>query len=197
MNGSPPLDFASVYAEHYPRVVRYLRRMVGEAEAEDVAQAAFIRVGAALPGFRGDAALSTWVFRIATNVAVDRLRTRPPRFPCAPDPGPLEGAADQEAESSVEESCIRLEMNACIRELVDNLPGAYRPALVLADLEGFSNAEIGDILGLTLDTVKIRLHRGRRLLRQAMDRHCSFYRHETRGLCCDRRDPEPETPDGR
>jgi DNA-directed RNA polymerase specialized sigma24 family protein len=69
------LDFQRVYEEFQPRIRRYLARLAGAAEAEDLTQETFLRVNHALEGFRGDAALATWIYRIATNVATDRLRT--------------------------------------------------------------------------------------------------------------------------
>src|SRR5512142_1064816 len=67
-------DFKQIYAEYYPRIRRYLTRLVGEFEAEDLAQEVFVRVNQALPTFRGESQLLTWIYRIATNAAVDRMR---------------------------------------------------------------------------------------------------------------------------
>ncbi len=73
--GRAALDFHRVYDEFQPRIRRYLARLAGATEAEDLTQETFVRVHHALEGFRGDAALATWIYRIATNVATDRLRT--------------------------------------------------------------------------------------------------------------------------
>ena len=67
-------DFQDIYLQFHPLVQRYLTRIVGEYEAEDLTQEVFIRVSQALPGFHGESKLSTWIYRIATNAAVDRLR---------------------------------------------------------------------------------------------------------------------------
>ena len=67
-------DLAGIYAEHYPRIVGYLGRLVGEADAEDVAQETFVKVSRSLDSFRGESLLSTWIYRIATNTAMDHLR---------------------------------------------------------------------------------------------------------------------------
>jgi len=69
-----PQDFPALYSEFYPKITRYLRRLVGEAEAEDVAQETFVKVSRSLDGFRGESRLSTWIYRIATNTAMDHLR---------------------------------------------------------------------------------------------------------------------------
>ncbi len=78
-------------------------------------------------------------------------------------------------------------MNECIRGLVNGLPENYRIVLVLSDLEGFTNAEIGEVLGLSLETVKIRLHRARLALKKSMGHACDLYRDERNELSCDRK----------
>ncbi len=66
------VDFQSVHKDFRPRVLRYLSRLVGEAEAEDLTQSVMLKISEALPGFRGDSSLSTWIYRIATNAALDK-----------------------------------------------------------------------------------------------------------------------------
>src|SRR5512141_1813229 len=70
-------NFQVIYDEFHTRILRYMQRMVGDADAEDLTQEAFAKVAGALAGFRGDAQLSTWIYRIATNTALDRLRALP------------------------------------------------------------------------------------------------------------------------
>ena len=69
------LDFEKVYEEFHPKILRYLSRMAGEEAAEDIAQEAFTKIDRGLRGFKGESKLSTWVYRIATNAALDRLRS--------------------------------------------------------------------------------------------------------------------------
>ncbi|HLA99072.1 MAG TPA: sigma-70 family RNA polymerase sigma factor [Anaerolineales bacterium] len=68
------LDFQKIYATYQPRILRYLARLVGENEVEDLAQEVFVKVSHGLKSYRGEAQLSTWVYRIATNAAIDRIR---------------------------------------------------------------------------------------------------------------------------
>jgi len=82
---------------------------------------------------------------------------------------------------------IRKDMSDCIRGLVNDLPENYRTVLLLADLEELTNAEIADVLGLSLPTVKIRLHRSRFQLKKSMDRACHLYRDRRNVLSCDRK----------
>jgi RNA polymerase sigma-70 factor (ECF subfamily) len=69
-------EFPAIYAAYFPKVVGYLRKLVGDADAEDVAQETFAKISRSLDGFRGESQLSTWIFRIATNAALD-LHRRP------------------------------------------------------------------------------------------------------------------------
>jgi RNA polymerase sigma-70 factor, ECF subfamily len=78
-------------------------------------------------------------------------------------------------------------MSACIRDFIERLPENYKTVMVLNEIEAFKNDEIAAILELSLDTVKIRLHRARERLRQDLERGCNFYRDESAELACDRK----------
>jgi RNA polymerase sigma-70 factor (ECF subfamily) len=187
-------NFHKIYSEYYPRIVGYLRRIVGEAEAEDVAQEAFVKVSKALDGFRKDSRLSTWIYRIATNAAMDHLRSR-----SSLKKAPEESFGEEERESedkniwtgetkpSIEKSLIRGQMNDCIRGIVEKLPANYRVVITLSELEGLTNSEIAEILQISLDTAKIRLHRARAKLKAELETQCSFYHDERNELACDRK----------
>lgn len=186
------VDFKSLHDQFRPRILRYLTRLVGEAEAEDLAQAAMLKINEGLPGFRGESTVSTWIYRIATNVALDKLRQK------AVQPMTETGYEFDENDlplaahgPSVETTAIRAEMSACISEFVNRLPENYRTVTILSELEGFTNGEIADILGLSLDTVKIRLHRAREKLRKDLQVGCSFYRDDNAELACDRKPVVP------
>jgi RNA polymerase sigma-70 factor (ECF subfamily) len=186
--------FPALYREHYPKIVGYLRRLVGEAEAEDVAQEAFVKMSRSLDGFRGESQLSTWIYRIATNAAMDYHRkpssqqsTRTVDIPDEDDFSSDELALLQDDAPLPDTALIKKDMSECMRDLVNDLPDNYRVVLMLGGLEGFSNAEIAGILGLSLETVKIRMHRARRHLKKAMDAACHLYHDERNELSCDRK----------
>jgi RNA polymerase sigma-70 factor, ECF subfamily len=192
-------DFRKIHDALRPRVQRYLARMAGEAEAEDLAQEVFEKVSRSLDCFRGDAELSTWVYRIATNTALDRLRRRG-RPADLVDPAVADYAVGVEGDRNVwtdeirqtlEGRVIRDEMNACIRDVINRLPENYRTVIILGDLEGFQDKEIAEILGLSLRNAKIRLHRARTQLRKALEEACILYRSEDNELACDRKGPFP------
>jgi RNA polymerase sigma-70 factor (ECF subfamily) len=169
--------------------------MVGENEAEDLTQEVFVRIGRALKSFRGDSKLSTWIYQIATNAAMDRHR-RLSAHPGDAEALPIEDIAEIEEEkeiwtgrekASTEQRVIRQEMNGCIRQIIETLPETYQSIIVLSELEGFKDNEIADIFGLSLQTVKIRLHRARTRLRKELKTSCVFYRDERNEFACDRK----------
>lgn len=184
------LDFQEIYEKYRPRVQGYLARLLDRSEVEDLTQEVFIKVEQALPGFRGDSSLSTWIYRIATNAANARLRSPSYRIRKLNSPKTDERLNQQVIViPSIEVQLVRKEMNECIRSIVDKLPGNYRTVIVLSEMEGFKNREISEILGISLDTVKIRLHRARAKLKREMSQQCNFYRDERNELACDAKTP--------
>ena len=189
-----PYKFEEIYTAFYPKILRYMDRLAGH-DAEDATQEVFLKVNAALPGFRGKSSLSTWIYRIATNTAMDHLRkssTRvtahkpsfPPEGDCPDDNGGMDG---EDIAPALDSQLVRKEMNECIRGIVDGLPENYRAVLALSEVEEFTNAEISQILGISLDVVKIRLHRARARLKKDLEANCNFYRDERNELACDRK----------
>lgn len=184
-------EFPKIYVEYYPKIVRYLTRLVGESEAEDTAQETFVKIDRSLESFRGESSLSTWIYRIATNTAMDHLRkpsskrsvrtTEEQNVPEDEDAGPVDN------KPLLDTLLIRKDMNECIRSVVDSLPADYSTVLVLSEFEGLTNSEIAEVIGISLDTAKIRLHRARTKLRKALEAKCNFYRDERNELSCDRK----------
>jgi RNA polymerase sigma-70 factor (ECF subfamily) len=197
-------EFEQLYDTYRPKILRYLIRLVGAGEAEDLTQLVFIKVGQGLPNFRGDASIATWIYRIATNVAVDRLRSQssqpllsivPAARALSPDDAENECGTPADVDATpVETEAVRLEMNECIGQFIDRLPENHRTVIVLSDIEGFTNKEIADIVGASVDTVKIRLHRARAELRNKLEGGCEFYRDEQNEFACDRKPAAHVTP---
>jgi RNA polymerase sigma-70 factor (ECF subfamily) len=179
-------DFQKIYEDFYPKILRYMTRMVGEGEAEDLTQEVFIKAGVALPSFRGDSSLSTWIYRIATHCAFDRLRSTSFRRMSSKKTydDPFEEVVEEIGECDpwtgdktplAEQQFVKKEMSECILRFVDQLPESYRTVVLLSDLEELSNKEIAEIMGVSLETVKIRLHRARARLRDQFETHCEYY----------------------
>jgi RNA polymerase sigma-70 factor (ECF subfamily) len=179
---APAVDFNTVYGAFYARILRYLTRLVGPDEAEDVSQEVFSKISRSLGEFRGEA-LSSWVYRIATNAATDRMRRTAARPSITED----DDVALPDTADSAERQVIRSEMSECVRDLTNELPDNYRTVLVLSEIEGLKDAEIAEVVGATVQAVKIRLHRARVRLRQIMEDRCRFYRDGDSTLLCDRK----------
>lgn len=190
---SEDIDFEKVYQEYQPKVLRYLSRLTGQDEAQDIAQEVFEKVSRSIGAFEGRSKLSTWIYRIATNTALDRFRSSP--FKGSLDHDTLEnstGIHDRnvwtgETENPPDQKFIRREMSECVREYVDKLSPDHRTVILLKDLEGFKNTEIADILQISLEAVKMRLHRGRAAIKKELDNACIFYHTEQGVLACDRK----------
>jgi RNA polymerase sigma-70 factor (ECF subfamily) len=185
-------DFRTIYASYHPRIFRYLTRLVGQSEAEDLTQEVFLRVNRGLPDFKGDAKLSTWVYRIATNVATDRIRSRSSQESRSGKAVPLDERLDEEGvdlkgdkKPSLEKQAMREEMSACVQGYINCLPENYRIPVILSEIGGLTNKEIAEALGLSMETVKIRLHRGRAKLKEILEAGCNFNRDEEDILVCD------------
>lgn len=175
-------------AEISPRIRRYMRRMVGDA-AEDATQEALLRIACGLPEFRGDAAPSTWAWRVAANTALDWLRSRAARPETTPEDADAPSALPDRAPG-VEEQAISNEMSDCILALVCGLPDRYRCVILLREYEGLSQTETAEAMDESEGNVKVLLHRARAKLKEAMERYCVFYRGDLNQLLCDRRQEE-------
>lgn len=198
------VEFQELHDAYRSRILRYLTRLVGEHEAEDLVQDVFVKISEGLGNFRGEASPSTWIYRIATNAAYDRLRSWSARNGAAfvlPDSPTSERALEEDepeafpdqATASAEAGTMRLETNECIQQFIDRLPGNYRAVIALGDIEGFKSREIARILGVSVATVKIRLHRARQELKKKFEAGCEFYRDERNEFACDRK-PSSDRP---
>lgn len=184
-------EFDRLHSEHRPQILRYLTRMTRDASvAEELAQETFLRVSRGLDGFRGKSSPVTWIYRIATNACLDHWRRERSRAsnpeeaarvgaPLSPGTGQAPALPDRLLEQS--------EMGDCIRGFIDSLPPDYRAAIILHDLEGLTNPEIANVLGCSLETAKIRTHRGRERLSVLLSEHCRFEYSDQAVLQCDRK----------
>ena len=188
------LDFTQVYGEYSPKILRYLERLTGNKEdAMDLVQDVFLKVDQGLSKFEGRSSLSTWIYRIATNVSHDRFRS------ASFQKGRKQTLTDEFVEERKEEKNVwtgereatavqqleRKEMSSCINRYIYDLNEDYQKVLILSDYEGLKNKEIASILGITLDTVKIRIHRGRVQLKKRMEKGCDVTPDPDIGLHCD------------
>ncbi len=149
--------FEELVSQTHRRVYTLAYRLVGDrAEAEDVAQEAYLRMFRGLAGFREEARFETWMYRIVANCAVSALRSRGRFGDVVPDED-LDLPAPEQTEQQT------LDSDELSRALAQ-LPEGQRVALILKDVYGLSCREIGDELGVEEGAVKVRLHRARKRL---------------------------------
>ena len=151
------------YNQRLFRVARSI--LADDAEAEDVMQDAYVRAFRELAGFRGEARFSTWLTRIACYEALARARKRRRLVPIAGgeplDPPQKTAGPEREMENR--------ELQTVLREAVEVLPDPLRTVFCLREIEGLSTEQTADLLDLTLENVRVRLHRAKRSLRQTLD----------------------------
>ena len=184
---SPPAQpsFDAVARELAASILRFLERYVGNhAVAEELLQETLIRMDKGLPSFAGRSSVKTWAFAIAGRVAADYLR-HPDR---STQIVPLDAITEPvDPEPPAVERIVVDEMNGCIRGVIDSLPESYRAALILHDLEGLSAEQTAEVCECSVATAKIRIHRARSRLKEALAKQCEFYRDEESVLRCDRK----------
>ncbi len=189
-------QFDQIYTEFHPKIYRYLTQLIGIKEAEDVTQDVFIKVNQSLHTFKKNSQLSTWIYQIATNTAIDRMRSRSFKQETSEhfiefdiDRLAAKNACSYKKTLLIEDQLVRQEMNECIRNFVMDLPETYRTVAVLSEIEGLKDSEIATILGLSIGTVKIRLHRAKENLRKLLSANCNFYRTDCNELACEPKGP--------
>lgn len=160
--------FAALVREHENEVYTLARRLVGDPHlAADVAQETLIRAWKALPGFRGEAALSTWLHRITVNTAWTAKR-RGRRHAARP----LDDVIDRAAPIGPDHPEVAGELGDLRRRLksaLDSLPEGQRRVVVLKDVYGWSHAEIAETMGISETAAKVRLHRARARLARILE----------------------------
>jgi RNA polymerase sigma-70 factor, ECF subfamily len=155
------------------KVFQLCYRILGNRhEAEDMAQEAFIRAYVNISSFNIDLKFSTWLYRIATNLCIDRIRKKKPDYYLDAEVSGTDGLTmySQVASDTVlpEDEVESLELQETIQREITKLPEKYRSVIVLKYIEELSLNEISEILDIPLGTVKTRIHRGREALRHQL-----------------------------
>jgi RNA polymerase sigma-70 factor (ECF subfamily) len=150
-----------LYHRYKRRVFGLVTKIVGAQDAEEVAQDVFVRIYRGLTKFRGDSALSTWIYRLSVNASLTHLgrRKKRPTHACedalATVPAPSRPERDPR-------------MAARLEQALAQLPPGYRSVLVLHDIEGLSHEEVAEIVGCRVGTSKSQLHKARAKMRELL-----------------------------
>jgi RNA polymerase sigma-70 factor (ECF subfamily) len=166
--------FAELVEMYKDKIYHLGYRMLNQRqEAEDIVQETFLRVYKNLDRYDENQKFSTWIYRIATNLCIDRLRKRKPSYSIDAELTENEGtdwhALLASDDASPETELILSETQQHIREAIQSLPDKYKSVVVLRYLHDLSLQEISDILEMPVTTVKTRVHRGREFLRKKLE----------------------------
>lgn len=166
--------FTAIVDRYSPTVYNLALRLLNSPqEAEEVLQETFISAFRALDRFEGRSQLGTWLYRIAYNAALMRLRKREVPTDSIDEPLSHEEGEGLPRElvdwtASPDQILLAGELRRVLSEAVAGLPETLRSVFVLRDIEGLSTAETAEVLGLTETNVKVRLHRARLMLRERL-----------------------------
>lgn len=181
--------FERLISEHGSKMYRIASKMVGVQEAEEVMQDTLLVVLQKIHAFDGQSAIGTWIYRIAVNNCLMRLRSRSRSPEELLDPARPEFTEKGEFANKIadwgmppEDAVLRQEVLTLLHKSIDLLSESYRVVYLLAEIEGLSHPEIASILDLTVGAVKTRLHRARLFLREALQEY--FIERRKRRLKC-------------
>jgi len=167
--------FAEIVGLYQDKLYHMAFRMLGSRqEAEDVVQEAFLRVYRNLDRYDEGMKFSTWIYRIATNLCIDRLRKRKATYSLDAESAEHEGldgyAVIPNDDRTPESEMLLSETQRIVRQAIETLPAKYKSVMVLRYLHDLSLQEIGEVLDMPVTTVKTRVHRGREFLRKKLER---------------------------
>ena len=165
--------FAEIVELFQDKLYRICYRMLGnQHEAEDIAQEAFVRAFINIHTFDTNRKFSTWLYRIGTNLCIDRIRKKKPDYYLDAEVAGTEGlnmySQIASKDELPEQEVLKMEMQDRVQYEISRLPDKYRAVIVLKYMEDLPLQEISDILEMPLGTVKTRIHRGREALRKQL-----------------------------
>jgi RNA polymerase sigma-70 factor (ECF subfamily) len=167
-------DAGALFTAYRDRIRRYILRMVRDpAEAEDLTQETFLRAHRRLYLLRHPEAVDGWLYRIATHVCLDRLRQRKPQDSIDDEQTANRVDAAVRTRPSLADIAERRQTSLCVQRCLDYLPDNYRAVILLYEIHALTAPEIASLLGVKLTTIKMRLHRARRMLQQIMEYGCA------------------------
>ncbi len=168
--------FEEILDEYEKRIFNMIYRIVGDYdEAADLTQETFVRVYKGLKSFRGEAHIYTWIYQIALNLCRTKMAQEKRRLKVVSLNQRIE-TEDSELEIEVPDESVaphtileEMNLQEAVQRAVEALPLPYKEVVVLHDLQGFSYKEIADMMGTNEQTVRVKLHRARKMLRKLLE----------------------------
>lgn len=194
------MEFWEIYDQYYAKVRRFILALVkDEWAADDLIQETFLKIQGNLSTLRDPSKMSPWIFRIAYHLCQDHFRQlKGAQRGESIDEEKIENLEDVFVqEELVQKGLEQREMGQCVQKQIDLLPQSLRAVLILFDIMEFSHQEIADTLGITIENVKVRLHRARKKLKAILEEKCAFERDERNVLVCNPIDCGPKECKGR
>jgi RNA polymerase sigma-70 factor (ECF subfamily) len=176
------MEFWEIYDQYYFRVRKFIQALVkDEWVADDLIQEAFLKVQHNLENLKDPSRLSPWIFRIAYNLCQDHFRQK--------KRSRREVSLDGEIEERPEEPWLQKrveqgEMSDCVQAQLNLLPESLRTILIMSDIMEFSHQEMAEVLGITVQNAKVRIHRARKKLKVLLEKACTFEKDERNVLVC-------------
>ncbi len=173
-------EFDALVKRHHKQAYNIAYRMAGNhADAEDLTQEAFIRAFRFFGQYRRELPFESWLYKIISNVFIDRIRRRPKaKIRSLDQPVVLSDGNSQQFDvadtaAGPEERVLSLDVDSKIQAALDMLPEAFRLTVIYADIEGLSYEEIAEATNTNVGTVRSRLHRGRQILRKKLAKYAN------------------------
>ena len=176
------MELLEVHDQHYERVKKFILAMVKDRwVADDLIQETFMKVGDQMHTLKDPAKVSSWIYRIAYNLCQDHFRRLKREKTTMSDFGsPSETLECLPPQGELEQH----QMGLCVQDKMNLLPDSLRTVLVLYDVVEMSHKEIAAILDISVENVKVRIHRARKKLKTILEDRCTFQRDERNVLVC-------------
>lgn len=177
------MNFMAVYDQYHERIKRFIRSLIKDDFAsDDLIQETFLKVQNKLDTVREPEKMNSWVHRIAYNLCQDYFKSKK-KEPL--NPGILNKPPEPLIRESFDFKLEQRQMGSCVRQQVDLLPEPLRSVLIMYDILEFSHQEISEILNITEENSKVRLHRARKNLKKILEEKCSFEMDGRNVLVCE------------
>jgi RNA polymerase sigma-70 factor (ECF subfamily) len=177
------MQFWDIYYQYYERVRKFILTIIkDEWVADDIIQETFARIQKNFNQLKDPSKKAAWIFRIAYNLCQDHFRQQ--KKSAAAD-NPIEAHTEIFSTPFFHKQLEQNQMGECVQAEMSRLPESLRSVLVLFDVLEFSQKEISEILDITPENVKVRLHRARKKMKVILEEKCNFQRDERNVLICE------------